>query len=164
MQEVAHHLQVQAHKETEERRDAFARSAYNRYYYASFLRARELVHRIFPERNEELGHASYPEFLEGKVLKKLQEGQRRADRTGDHELSGILNKAKFATLSLSQQFRKANAVRITADYYPEKYIEFSGKARFSLESINISEAHNWIKQTEQFAQVIESAWNQMYAT
>ena len=41
MQEVAHYLQIEALKQLAQHKDAFARSAYNRYYYACFLALRD---------------------------------------------------------------------------------------------------------------------------
>ncbi len=71
MQEVAHHLQKTAHSMAGLERDAFARSAYNRYYYACYLEIRT----AFSEMSAEWGrsaHKKFPEILRSSISRDLR--------------------------------------------------------------------------------------------
>lgn len=82
MQEVAHYLQMKAHATTGPERDLFARSAYNRYYYACFLEMRSAVTEMRPEWARS-PHKSYPELLSGSVTKTLKTERKKAQRIED---------------------------------------------------------------------------------
>lgn len=158
MQQVGLHLQVQAHNASADDKDAFARSAYNRYYYASFLLTRDMIRRLYPERTANLGHADYPEFLKGTVIKDLKSEEKTARRLGDGELLKILGRAKYAVYDLAGQFVQSNAIRLIADYEPETTVSFEKQQRFSLRNLSITDAHKWADQTGSYISMIEEAW------
>ena len=160
MNEVGQHLQTTALSQPAPLRDQFARSAYNRYYYANFLAAREMYQRLYPD-SENLGHADYPNVLRGKVLRVFKGALTKARKIGDYKLSTEIERAKAACLSLADQFEKANTIRKIADYEPEVKVVFNSKDRFSLSSITITEAHQWIETTNSLIDKIENTWNRV---
>ncbi len=65
MHEVGHHLQKIAISKTDQNRDVFARSAFNRYYYGAYLNVRELLSSLNPEWSRPR-HRHIPYILTGK--------------------------------------------------------------------------------------------------
>ena len=162
LQIVAHHLQIEAQKRSTADRDIFARSAFNRYYYCSFLLTRQLFQSISPNATPH-AHKAFPEFLKTTIVKELNRGLEIARRTKDGELKNILNRAKSAALNLAQQLVLAYAVRVTADYNPESEVEFESKSRFALNGVSVTEAHQWEQKTKSYCRTIEDAWRYLDA-
>lgn len=143
MEQVAHHLQHQAVTNTEAKaKDLFGRSAYNRFYYAAFLRTRDLLTKFDPDWSK-IAHKNLPEVLEGQVLSRLRKGQKEAQRARDFELDSQIARAIKAAYELAQILREGYAARVTADYNPEIGVTFAAGGGFSLNSIKIDTAYNW---------------------
>ncbi len=162
MHEVAHHLQKEAHATSGVERDAFARSAYNRYYYACFLEVRT----AFKDMSDEWGraqHKSFPEILKSSIPKNLKSGKKAAIRIGDNELARQVDQALRGCNELSSIFEKANGARIVADYNPEIKVCFNESARFSLIEVEITEAHEWYGRVRMLINQIASTWRQVNA-
>jgi len=160
VQEVAHHLQKEAHAMAVGERDAFARSAYNRYYYACYLEIRA----AFKEMSDEWGraaHKSFPEILRSAISRNLKAGRRSANRLGDSELEKRINQALRSCLELASIIERANSARIIADYNPEIGVGFTGVARFSLNGVEITEAHEWYGRVRVLTSQILSTWRQV---
>ena len=67
---VGHHLQKEAISAAPDEKEAYARSAFNRYYYSAFLNARSLLVELLDQSKAfEMKHASYPEFLRRNIQK-----------------------------------------------------------------------------------------------
>ena len=142
MQKVAHHLQIQAHNPESSDRDAFARSAYNRYYYACFHLVRELLGKM--ERKwESANHSAFPEVLKGEVTKRLKRERNAARRRNDSQLVKLLDKALKSVQEMAKTYEEALAVRITADYETDVQVDFTSSDRFSLKEIDVTRAHSW---------------------
>jgi hypothetical protein len=131
---VGHHLQTHAHGLGGGQRDAYARSAFNRYYYSVFLKTRDLFRTINPAWAR-MPHADYPETLKGAVRKQLRKGWTRARRDGDTKLQCDTEAAIRAVEALSSLLEKAYAIRVVADYEPEEVVDFRGGDRFSLKEV-----------------------------
>ena len=162
MQEVAHHLQKEAHGMTGVERDAFARSAYNRYYYACYLDIRD----AFTQMSESWGraaHKSFPKILRQSITNNLKSGRKTAYRVGDAELERMILQALRACAELASIIEKANGARIVADYNPEIRVGFEGNARFSLNGVQITEAHKWHGRVRVLTSQMLSAWRQVNA-
>lgn len=162
MQEVAHHLQIYAQKYAGSGRDAFARSAYNRYYYACFLKVREILASMNIKWSG-IHHKDYPLLLNGQIRERFIKERRRANKSGDHELSSKISSALRAIPKLSEIMASAYGARVVADYRPETPIVFSKIGRFSLNSIDITEAHKWHGNVNILSITILSAWQQIDA-
>lgn len=159
MQEVAHHLQVHAHGISGSEKDAFARSAYNRYYYACFL----LLRQSFAEMSanwSQMPHRSYPDVLGGAIKKRLSAERKIAKKSEDRDLEKKIDSALRAVPELRNIMIEANAVRVVADYEPGTLVQFASGQRFSLNSIEISRAHEWYSKVGTLVGIILSAWRQ----
>jgi hypothetical protein len=162
MQEVAHHLQMQANSQAGTDRDAFARSAYNRYYYACFLTLRA----TFAEMNADWSrtpHKTYPELLNGQIQRELKSARRQASKSGDRELQNIIDVALRSTPELSRIMTEAYGARIIADYESSISVDFDVSKRFSLNKIEISRAHDWLSKVKPLAENVLAAWKQIHA-
>lgn len=159
MQVVGHHLQVEAIKKAGSERELFARSAFNRYYYAVFLSVRSMCADFNPDWAKQ-PHKNYPDLLKGKIAKALKQANRRANRNSDYELVPKLDSGIRATDALASLIGRAYAIRIVADYQTSEYVDFASATRFSLRRIDITEAHAWMDQVRIFTTSIREAWRQ----
>jgi hypothetical protein len=161
MEVVAHHLQLEAvRRAVQQEGDQFGRSSYNRYYYATFLRVRTMMSALDAKWSQ-LPHADYPVTLRGAVKKKLQEGRKKALKVGDHEIVAACARAISAASEIANLMEAASATRVVADYNPQIPITFLGNGRFSLNNINITEAHDWPVRADTWSSVIEKTWVQL---
>ena len=161
MHSVGRHLQIHAQNNADPDRDAFARSAYNRYYYACYLQVREaLVSMNFDVK--QLSHKSIPDLLGASVVSYLKRERRRAEMLGDSELVGLINAAIPAISRLASLLKEAYGLRVVADYRPEVPIEFDPSSRFSLTGIGITKADLWASTTQTLLRTITRAWEQSY--
>jgi hypothetical protein len=157
LQEVAHHLQKHAKVCPEAERDAFARSAYNRYYYAGYLKLRA----AFTEMDESwarTAHKSYPDTLRGDITRRLKRAYGRADKIGDNETTKKITAAQRAIPALCRLIEAAYSVRVVADYNPDVRVVFGDANSFSLNSIDVSTAFKWQSDIETLSGVIIDAW------
>ena len=134
--------------------DQFGRSAFNRYYYATFLEVREMLRRFNPDWRG--SHSQVPDELEGSITRKISSIKRSAQRVDDHQGVAICQSAKGGALSLAQLMRGAYVVRVKADYEPEIPITLDN-TRFSLDTTSINDAHNWLIRARNFIQMIDRA-------
>lgn len=164
MEAVAHHLQIEALSRRNDggEPDLFARSAYNRYYYATFLCVREALITLDSGWSR-LPHADYPKTLEGQVLKTLQGGKKRAVKIGDSGLITKCQQADRAARQLAKLMRESSAVRVVADYEPSIRVDFADSGRFRLSGVEITDAHRWPLQAKVWTETIMSAWRQVNA-
>ncbi len=164
MQEVAHHLQIHAHTHglAGAGKDAFARSAYNRYYYGCFLALRTTLAEMDPKWAK-IAHKSYPDVLSGAIANSLKGELKRSRKNGDMELEKLLESALRSTQELSKIMMEANAVRIVADYKPSIAVDFTNGKRFSLNEIEIDRAHRWHGRISALTGSLRSAWRQVNA-
>lgn len=160
MQFVGLHLQKVAVEERGPERDKFARSAYNRYYYAVYLDVREMFAQLDASWAR-TPHKSYSEILEGQVTRKFKEERRKAYKNGDSELVRLIDDAQRAARALASLMQKANGIRVVADYEPAEAVIFSTTDRFSLKNIGITEAHGWQDNAKLWIRTIQNAWNQI---
>ena len=160
MHTVAHHLQTIAAKKPTEERDAYARSAYNRYYYAVFLTTRTMF-REMDSTWSSMPHASYPEALSGKIFRKFKTERGRASRSGDKAMISEIDRALRSIKELEKIMIASNSTRKVADYEPEELVNFES-TRFSLRDIDITEAHQWPAKTSALCKYILSAWRHMH--
>lgn len=159
--EVGHHLQKFAVSTTPADRDAFARSAFNRYYYGAFLNVRALLGSLDPAWSS-LSHSSYPEILQGKVRKRLNRARDRARRNGDNTLVNRIDSAKRASAELAKIMSIAYGIRVVADYEPDEAVNFEDASRFSLRSVDVSAAHQWQVDTSLLCVEVSRVWDEIY--
>ena len=163
MQEVGHHLQVHANTlPTCTVRDAFARSAYNRYYYGCFLLLRSELEQM-NSKWRKANHKDYPSILENSIKKELTTELKKAQKRNDIDLVNKIRRAKHALSELAKLMTQAYAVRLVADYQPQVEVNFVNADRFSLSNIDITTAHNWQPNVSTLIRNLRIAWNQINA-
>ncbi|MBP6766229.1 MAG: hypothetical protein KA171_00510 [Reyranella sp.] len=137
MHEVGEYLRDKA---LESNADLFGRSAFNRYYYAAYLSARELLQELDPKWAAS-SHKAIPDLMEGIVVDRLK---AVAKRQGEH---GIVNSAYKAASEIANVLRTAYAVRVVADYQPNNRVEFSN-GTFKLVEHSAAEAASWARRVD----------------
>ena len=162
MQEVARYLQVYARSYDGVERDAFARSAYNRYYYGCFLLLRDLVHELETDWIK-TPHKQYPDLLNGKITKRLKLERKKAHKSGDRELYSMIESSLYAVPRMANIIKQAYSLRLIADYQPDVPVNFSTADRFSLNDIEITQAHRWREQLFPLIADLRSTWKQFNA-
>ncbi|MCA8054408.1 hypothetical protein [Burkholderia cepacia] len=162
MEIVAQHLQQVALAQTDPTdRDHFGRSAFNRYYYATFLHVKAGLGSINPDWNT-MAHAGIPEVLRGSVQRELKRGRTKAQRTDDAELVRLCSKALSAVSDLADLMEKGYATRVAADYHPEILVDFSGYRSFKLNTVPVEDAHGWPYRARALIDAITLAWTQIH--
>jgi hypothetical protein len=161
LETVAHYLQQQAiaKKGDIAIADVFGRSAFNRYYYAMFLRARSMMATL-DSRWGGMPHKQYPELLKGQVCGRFKSEVRRAAKLRDSDLVAACKKAESACHGLADMFLRSYAIRVVADYEPAERVVFDVTGRFELRGVNINSAHEWPNKADVFCRYIEKTWAQ----
>ena len=162
MHTVGHHLQIKAMATAGPDRDAYARSAFNRYYYGAFLTIRSML-REMDSKWSRMPHADYPNILSGRITKELGTALRRARKTGDKTFVRQIEHAKRSTAELKKVISTVGTLRVVADYCPEEAVDFTRSSRFALRSVEVTEAHNWQPNADLLCRVILQAWKQIHA-
>jgi len=157
MHAVGHHLRTYAHNKEMPERDAFARSAFNRYYYGCFLLVRSTLIEInVPPKN--IKHRKIKDILEGDIARKLRNARRQAQRNEDGTLVKKIDGGLRAIQPLQRLIEKAREVREVADYKPEIEVAFNGPDGFSLNGLDINSAHRWEETVRTLLASLKSAW------
>ena len=158
MEQVAHSLQKWAieRRQDPDDFDQYGRSAFNRYYYSTFLIVRPLIVEFEPDWGR--SHSSIPGMLTGSIERELKRFRKSAMGRLDKDDIRTLNVAIAALNSLAQLMTSANASRIAADYNPEIPLTVKGADRFSLASTDISEAHDWPARARTMTSQIRRGW------
>lgn len=157
LNKVANFLKDQAIKNIDaEERDSFGRSAYNRFYYCSYLEVRGFLSEIEKGWGD-AKHSAIPDILHANFEKKFKSEIKKAQRNSDKELVSILSNALEATKFLKSLLEDGYASRVVADYKPEiKVIFYSNN--FSLNAVDVEMAKQWPVKTQTLVGVIKSAW------
>lgn len=143
MQTVAHHLQVEANRiAPAAEADSFARSAFNRYYYATFLCVREALVVIDQKYEHSLKHKEIPDMLRGSIQRRIKKIEKKAIKLDDSRLVAECRQASHQNLSFADVLSKAYAIRVVADYNPNTQVNFNPD-RFELSGVSVNEAHDW---------------------
>lgn len=135
--------------------DLFGRSAFNRYYYATYLEVRAMLRRFNPTWKG--SHADIPNELTGWVTTNLSAIQKKVGKIPDNQAIQICKAAKAGAADLAQLLRAAYAVRVLADYEPEVAVVLDGE-RFRLDRTSITDAHSWLARARADIAKIDRAW------
>lgn len=158
MQNVARHLQVEAVKlapKSAASADAFARSAYNRYYYATFLCVRDTLVQIDNRYRNSLNHKDVPALLRNTIQKRIKTIQKKADKLGDSSLVKECRQAGSQNLSFALVLEKAYATRVVADYNPDTAVDFRS-VRFTLSGVEVTDAHDWLEKANLWSSIVQN--------
>lgn len=160
MKIVGKQLESWAHSQADIiNKDLFARSAFNRYYYAAFLVTREMLADI-ESRWKGVPHANIPEILERslqKPLVKQLELNVRRNLMAENEKERLKHKFIQATSDLADLLKFAYEARVVADYEPETIIVCSGDVMW-LKSFKLNSAERWFDRANSYCKVIRRVW------
>jgi len=156
---VANHLQEKAIqlRNKSDLADAFGRSAFNRYYYSTFLRTREMLRALELTKDEKI-HGKYPSILENDVIKLLEKALDLHKKMEDEKGAELFNEAIRQCKDLSELIKKAQGVRNISDYELSTKIEFSNENSFELNGVSIMQAKNWPVKAENVCNLIFQAY------
>jgi hypothetical protein len=111
----------------EDHADLYGRSAFNRYYYASYLITRDMLRQL--DRSwTRTGHSNIPSLLTETVIKKAREELRRQQKLGglgSGESASMRHDAHTAATKLPDLLKHASEVRRIADYETEQVPDHS---------------------------------------
>lgn len=145
--------------------DIFGRSAFNRYYYASFLITREMLGELAPKWKH-TPHGEIPNLLKTAIRKPVHHALKNASHKGLIELSKS-SKLKTAydknTEELADLLIKAYEARIISDYEPETPILVEGNV-LSINNIRLNSASNWPDQASAYTKRIRKIWKEAHGT
>lgn len=151
---------INEHSET--KADAFGRSAFNRYYYASFLITREMLKELNPEWAR-APHREIPVILEKSIIGRVK---RQIKNTERKKLYAVRDSSKqrrslnIAVAELSGLLSSAFSVRVTADYEPECRVVRAGNL-ITLNNQSLEAAKSWPDRAEAFSKVILKVWREL---
>ena len=86
----------------------------------------------------------------------------KAAKVDDRELRKLCSTAMSATKTLKEIMEVGFATRVTADYDPDRKIDFNKGRHFTLNGIDIMTARDWPAKTQVMTGTISIAWNQLY--
>lgn len=140
-------------------RDLFGRSAFNRFYYATFLTVKADLMTAIPDLPRD--HAGIPNFLRTTVKNQLAKGAGKARRADDSALVSICSRAKSAAFELADLLEEGYTTRVVADYNPDIPVSFDGRSNFALNNISVEHAQTWPHRARAFTRSIVNAWRQI---
>jgi hypothetical protein len=163
LQIVADHLRLEATSRFQTPDgDYFGRSAFNRYYYATFLEIKTVLGRLREEWSGNVAHADIPVLLRGRIVEDLKKGKSKAMKTSDSYAISLCSQGIVAARDLAQMMETCRAIRVVADYNPEIPIEFTQANNFTLGSTPVNEAGRWPNRARACLSSIEGAWRQVH--
>lgn len=146
MEIVAKHLEIEALRRTlADEIDLFGRTAFNRYYYATFWIVRNAVAQIDSKWSEP-SHGDLPDLLEGKFIKRFRAELKKAEALGTPTLK-LKIRANASASSLAALMRSAYYLRVQADYKPDAHAIQDGGV-IVLKDTKSSIAANWPRRAE----------------
>jgi len=157
---VGCYLEHETKTRPEGERDAFARSTFNRFYYAAFLEVRDLLKRIDYDAWDTVGHKAYPDVLQS-IQKNFRAEATRARKASDTETSRSISKASDALRTISEIMAAAYISRVTADYNIEIPVKFGEGDVFYINSVSVKDAKSWYRSISKLVPVIRQAWMQI---
>jgi hypothetical protein len=154
--------EIAVNEATEEGADAFGRSAFNRYYYASFLITRDMLRQLNPSWKR-TPHSDIPDLLTETITKRISaEARRQAKASLIHasRASSLRTEARSAAGQLADLLKGAYEVRLVADYEPEERI-LRGNNVIRLSGHTLGEAGAWPKRAEWHASSLLRIWRDL---
>lgn len=140
--------------------DVLGRSAFNRFYYASFLVTRGMLGKLNPSWKN-TAHAAIPNHLRTAIRKPVKTQLDKNTNLGvinKSKKSLILSELKVATDNLADLLANAYSIRIIADYQPEIPITINNGKIICLEGFNLTTAQHWPDQANAYCGKILSVW------
>jgi hypothetical protein len=146
MEIVAKHLESEAlNRNSPQETDVFGRTAFNRYYYATFWIVRNAIAKIDPKWNEP-SHGDLPNLLEGAFINRFRKEIKKAGVLGG-KVESLNARSNSSAANLASLMRHAYALRVQADYKFDAGVTKNG-AVLVMKDTKTSEAANWPRRAE----------------
>lgn len=146
---VAQYLTERALATTlEDETNLFGRSAFNRFYYATFLTVRETLVTIDPSWAEPT-HKQVPEILRGALVKRIK-NQLNKGLLEPRETEQVKSLAMKYASDLANTLQTAYLIRIQADYKPEQRATRKGGS-IHLYGLKTGDAAGWHQDAVRFS-------------
>ncbi|MBF0556125.1 MAG: hypothetical protein HQK96_16500 [Nitrospirae bacterium] len=161
MRDVADKLKEWAIQQKDDNKaDVFGRSAFNRYYYAVFLKTRKVIKRIHPDIGD-IKHKEIPDIMRGKhisgkVENRIQHAKNKK-RIDPEKFLYYKDTLKISVETLSKLHTNAYDIRVKADYFPEVPIIRENNS-ITLNGQTLDEASKWPDQAVMIAGKILEIW------
>ncbi len=141
--------------------DLFGRSAFNRFYYASYLITRNMLEQCNPVWAKTT-HKEIPNLLRDCVAKKIKDAiGKQAGKLISHQEGKRMGKnATAAIVPLATLLTSAYEVRCVADYEPGQRIQLAHKS-FELIGHSNHAANAWPKRTITYTITILKIWKRL---
>ncbi|MEC8010304.1 MAG: hypothetical protein VX185_05975 [Pseudomonadota bacterium] len=162
MQHVGNQLTTWAiENNSEDEVDLFARSAFNRFYYAAFLETRTMLGE-FNTSWKKTPHLNIPELLREGVKKKVINTLKALVKSEDisiAESNKIKQSYQISVCELANLLEQAYQIRVLADYEPENKATKDGKV-ILLGIHKLATAKEWPNQANSYCKAIRKIWKE----
>ncbi|MFR9680746.1 hypothetical protein [Acinetobacter sp. SEK570] len=139
--------------------DLLSRSAFNRYYYATYLVTRNTIGQMVNDWKG-TNHSGLPILLEVTLIKKVKlylDQQLKGELIDKGQYSRTLSDFRRVGSELAQLLKYAYHVRVLADYEPEVEISYIDRV-IILQSCKITTAKSWSQQAERLCGRLLKLW------
>lgn len=139
----------------------FARSAFNRFYYAAFLASRQLL--VETTGSGAMSHKALPNYLVTtfrQILKRRIQLLFQKNLLSNSARAAMLTALRDNTALLHDLLERAYSVRVLADYAPETPVEIKD-ATFSLGASTLAEASNWAGRAQMHCKNLRKIWGDL---
>lgn len=142
--------------------DAFGRSAFNRYYYSSYLITRDMLKSLNPEWAK-ASHGNIPTILTEAITSRVRQAIKIAERARliDPRTSSTSRQSlNVAVAELSNLLSMAYSIRVTADYEPEFRVVRAGNS-MELNNCSLESAKSWPDKAALLSKTILKVWYEL---
>jgi hypothetical protein len=142
--------------------DAFGRSAFNRYYYSSYLITRDMLKQLDPKWASG-GHREIPNILAQALRNKAKKQIKRVEKdklVAPGTAATLRDSLNLAVAELSNLLQMAYGIRVVADYEPETRVVRDGN-RITLGEGSLGAARTWPNRAASYTKRILKIWRQL---
>ena len=142
--------------------DVFGRSAFNRYYYSSYLLTRDML-VLINDNWKKFPHKTIPSILTVNLFNLIKNTLKRQVRSGlisDAEAKRRKYEALSSINAMSTVLAESYSTRVDADYYPEKKIK-KERNNIYLGNQSIESAKRWTERILTHRKVITNVCRQL---
>ncbi|MBM2765234.1 hypothetical protein [Burkholderia anthina] len=139
--------------------DLFGRSAFNRYYYAAFLRVRSLFAEIDDKLNEPQ-HGQIPDLLTVTLRGRVNKIIKRQEKGGilsPEDAQGVRDQLDSSLKTLADLMRYAYSIRKIADYEPDIKIDLVD-GNLGIGGCDSAAARKWGEEVMLISEQIREIW------
>ena len=158
MERVANKLVILAvQSKSNEDINLFGRSAFNRYYYATYLEVRKFLGSL-EENYLTLPHNDIPKVLKGNVSRIIKREEKKQREKG-LQVKASVSLGLESIKKLAEILQEAYKIRVESDYKPEKtVVKKNSSPEVWLGEVSTGKAKNWRSDAVRFCRHISKAY------